>query len=84
MVDGLLGFNNSLANNPTASELAKGLAEAVRNGTVKLPIDPTTIVVTDSSGVAGQYTFISMFSCNDLYVSINVTALAALIIFLDK
>lgn len=82
MVDGLLGFNNSLANNPTASELAKGLAEAVRNGTVKLPIDPTTIVVTDSSGVAGQYTF--MFSCNDLYVSINVTALAALIIFLDK
>ncbi|XDV15488.1 hypothetical protein PO909_015567 [Leuciscus waleckii] len=53
-VDGLLGFNNSLANNPTASELARGLAGAVRNGIVKLPVDPKTIVVTDSSGFAAN------------------------------
>ncbi|XP_077102463.1 uncharacterized protein LOC143753698 isoform X1 [Siphateles boraxobius] len=48
-VDGLLGFNDTLANNPNATELARGLAEAVRNGTVKLPVDPKSINVTDSS-----------------------------------
>lgn len=66
MVDGLLGFNNTLANNPTASELAEGLAAAVRNGTVKLSVDPTTIVVTVPSAGAGQYTFIPMF-CAMIY-----------------
>ncbi|XP_056106408.1 uncharacterized protein LOC130084906 [Rhinichthys klamathensis goyatoka] len=54
VVDGQLGFNNTLANNPTVSELAWGLAEAVRNGIVKLSVDPKTITVTDSSGVAAN------------------------------
>jgi len=61
VVDGLLGFDNIPANNPTSSDLARGLAEAVRNGTVKLSVDPKTIRVTDSLGVTGQYIYFSVF-----------------------
>jgi len=61
VVDGQLVFNNTVANNPTVLELAKGLGAAVRNGTVKLTIDPASIKITDPNGVSGQCTFISVF-----------------------
>jgi len=61
VVDGQLVFNNTVVNNPTVSELATGLAAAVRNGKVKLAIDPTSIKITDPNGVSGQCTFISVF-----------------------
>lgn len=64
MVDGSLQFNKTIST-PTVADLAKILADNVRNGTVTLQIDPTTIKVTDASGNVGQCTWIDMFSCND-------------------
>ncbi|KAG1956163.1 hypothetical protein F2P79_008000 [Pimephales promelas] len=54
VVDGQLVFNNTVANNPTVLELAKGLGAAVRNGTVKLTIDPASIKITDPNGVSAS------------------------------
>ncbi|ROL46442.1 hypothetical protein DPX16_21626 [Anabarilius grahami] len=55
VVDGLLGFNRSSNALPSVSVLARTLAEAVRNGTVKLPIDPKSINVTDpATGVSAN------------------------------
>lgn len=48
-VEALLGFNKSSNSLPSVSALATSLAAAVRNGTVKLPIDPKTIKVTDTA-----------------------------------
>ncbi|XP_050952207.1 uncharacterized protein LOC127154370 [Labeo rohita] len=49
LVDGSLQFNKTIST-PTVADLAKILADNVRNGTVTLQIDPTTIKVTDASG----------------------------------
>ncbi|RXN28407.1 cell wall DAN4 [Labeo rohita] len=53
LVDGSLQFNKTIST-PTVADLAKILADNVRNGTVTLQIDPTTIKVTDASGNVGK------------------------------
>lgn len=52
------GVEYDKVSSPSATDLAKALADGVRNGLVKLSIDTQTIQVTDSTGFTGQYTFI--------------------------
>ncbi|XP_043105408.1 uncharacterized protein zgc:111983 [Puntigrus tetrazona] len=52
IVDGGLEYNK--ASSPTAAVLAKLLADSVRNGAISLPIDPTSIIVTDSTGATAN------------------------------
>lgn len=52
-VDALLVFIKNI-NAPNATELAKELGAAVRNQTIFLPIDPTTINITDFTGFSAS------------------------------
>ncbi|XP_067298585.1 uncharacterized protein [Pseudorasbora parva] len=74
-VDGLLGFLNG--TNPSVKDLATSLADAVRNGTVKLTIDPKSITVTDSTGQSANRSPVLASMLTALWMTIASLLLSA-------